>query len=408
MAAAVSTINTENLEEVWTTLPIIENLPQIENIRLIIRPLLPSDAEAYGSLQNQPNILFGTDSYLSESPDRFLHLTQTPLSKAVHFGLFRKENPDDHEGDLIGEGGIILSESSWPSIYCRLRQENQQSAGPFFYNLMENFWWSLPRRRTRLQVYPFSLVKDYQGIKRPIELLCVETQEGEDDKKNEEALKWRGFEPCGKLANNHTYWRSIRKFTFSTTIPILDNLPTPIQSSRLIIRPFIDSDIKALHSIRSQEKPMILLGKPKPDLDQDATRKYFEKTQSDLLMISFGIFLKENDGHEGEMIGYGGVRLPKSSWPEIHYIFKEEHWGKGYGTEYVKTLLSFWWSLPRQEKTLTTSASSVDFQPIPQTTELLCAWIDQGNLGSQNVVKKAGFKIYDRKNSMIAWKCSFP
>ena len=116
----------------------------------------------------------------------------------------------------------------------------------------------------------------------------------------------------------------------STTMPILDNLPTFTPSDRLIFRPLSPSDLEALHSIRRQPEPMLALGATKPDNDLNETRKYFEQSEKSNF-VRFGIFLKNLDGNEGELIGEGGVQIrntnwPSPSWSSPYYILKKEHW----------------------------------------------------------------------------------
>lgn len=107
--------------------------------------------------------------------------------------------------------------------------------------------------------------------------------------------------------------------------------------------------------------------------------------------MTFAILLKEKDGREGELIGEGGwTYLSLVGFTSITF-FKKEHWGYGYGTEFVRALIEFWWSLPRQDVQLRVPFFSVDLGETPKVTELLLAGVDPDNERSQKVIRKAGF-----------------
>ena len=406
--ATTSSMTTEQIKKVSTTVPHFEVVERINSDHpcLSIRPLFyPSDLEAYHSLWKQPLIHLDqdkndTDPHTDQNKtrDRLLRITKALPSLGMHYGIFLKEK-DGREGELIGEGGVKISENSWPSIYYTFRMDKNypEWIGPFL-NMLSKHWWSLPRKEKEIQVYSFSIPVDILGILRPFELLCAETRS--DDQDNARHLRSASFNPCGTLPNGHTYWRQSLNVTVSTTLPILENLTAPIYSTeRLIIRtPIIPLDIEAFYSLRKQSKPMQLLGLG-PDVDSNMTLRYFEYEQSGLTNVRFGIFLKEKDGREGELIGEGGVNAFKDSWPVIYYVFKEEHWNYGYATEFVKALLQFWWNLPRKDVQIREHYSSMDLRETPKVTELLCAYSDLDNERSKKVLQKAGFGMFERDPS---------
>lgn len=413
--ATTSSATTQQIQKVSTTVPRIEGLESIieDHPFVNIRPLLyPSDIKAYHSLWKQPLIHLDQDNYdtdphtdLSKTQDKLLRITKAQPSYGIHYGIFNKK--DDIEGELIGEGGVKISESSWPSIYYSFRKGSETSRwiNPFIF-MLSRHWWSLPRKEKEITVYSFSIPHDFLGIPRPFELLCADTRS--DDQENAKHLEESSFNPCGTLPNGHTYWRHSLKVTVSTTQPILENLSTPIQpSERLIYRTLkTPLDVEPLYSIRKQSEAMKLLGHHFPDQNSDRTRKVLLAEQSDLEKVQYGIFLKEKDGREGELIGYGGVNAFKGTWPSLFYVFKKEHWNYGYGTEFVKAFMIFWWSLPRKDVQLRVLYSYIDFREKPKVTELIVADTNKYNERSIKVLQKAGFvetEAYARADT-IYWR----
>jgi RimJ/RimL family protein N-acetyltransferase len=97
----------------------------------------------------------------------------------------------------------------------------------------------------------------------------------------------------------------------------------------------------------------------------------------------------------GELIGLGGVFATDSKlgWPEVGYMLRSEHWGRGYATEFLKAFVQMWWSLPRSEAETRVDAVSVDALRgrEVEVPELLCAMVESTNIGSLRVMEKAGF-----------------
>ena len=122
--------NDESFLDVLTTLPVIEDeLPIIQTDRLIIRPPVYSDIDAYYSLRTQPEAM--TDSGRG-IPDPDICVTLNKLERlikrdkdSVYFFIFLK-NPDGSEGDLIGDGGVhnLKSDSTgWPEFGYKFKKE---------------------------------------------------------------------------------------------------------------------------------------------------------------------------------------------------------------------------------------------------------------------------------------------
>ena len=196
----------------------------------------------------------------------------------------------------------------------------------------------------------------------------------------------------------------------NTTLPYINRseLPT-IYSDRLIIRPLVNSDIDAYHSLRSQPEAMRDSGRGRPDVNISETLNKLERLiGGDKDNIYFGIFIKNSDGLEGDLIGDGGVHNFKSEitgWPEYGYKFKKEFWGKGYATEFGKAFFKFWTSLPRKDVKIPVSSSSIDMNSSLYIKERLTAYTRYENLPSQNVLLKLGFQSFEGlKNGLINWR----
>lgn len=188
----------------------------------------------------------------------------------------------------------------------------------------------------------------------------------------------------------------------STTKPSHKNLPR-FSSERLIFRPLLASDFTAYLAIYKPETLLYNSGTSSTPAENyvenfvKGTREYFiERKLIDYAMV--GIFLKNTDGTEGELIGDGGVFLLDNNdgkWPEIYYVLKKEFWNKGYATEFVKKFLGVWWSLPRENTRMRVqSISPGNFFYPQEVKEQLVADINMSNKGSIRVIEKAGFEFY--------------
>jgi len=199
--------------------------------------------------------------------------------------------------------------------------------------------------------------------------------------------------------------------TISTTLPFIgDNLFEPILSDRLILRPLLLSDLQAFYTLRSQPEAMAHSNKGKPDANIDETFDKLKRLQPPYhdSHLYFGIFLKKSDGTEGDLIGDGGVHKfvsTKTGWPEFGYKFKKAYWGQGYATEFALAFIGFWLSLPRTQRSIQVTPSSIYHQDTLGTTELIYAWTTSDNKSSQRVLQKAGFESFKGlDNGLINWR----
>ncbi|TGJ80733.1 hypothetical protein E0Z10_g8039, partial [Xylaria hypoxylon] len=139
--------------------------------------------------------------------------------------------------------------------------------------------------------------------------------------------------------------------TVKTTLPSqpfpANAARSPIKTARLVIRPLTQDDLEALHVLRTQSEVMACTALGRIDRDLTDTQVKLDPflAPRDAKTYNPGIYLAST----GELIGLGGVFGTESElgWPEVGYMIKSEHWGRGYTTEFLKAFVKAWWSLPR-------------------------------------------------------------
>ncbi|KAJ2893804.1 hypothetical protein MKZ38_008213 [Zalerion maritima] len=259
----------------------------------------------------------------------------------------------------------------------------------------------------------------------------------------------------------------------ATTVPICppNAARKQIVTSRLVLRPVGQPDLSPLHRLRSQPEVMRWTKLGIVDNSLEATQQKLDPflPPNDLTTYNFAICLRRQDreGHEttqersgenlvlrdddyddehdvsGEFIGIGGCyqwglgpgENTLLGWPGLGYMIRKEHWGKGYGSEFMEGFLSAWRELPRQEIVRTVDESSVfpvsddckaadkddDDVQVGSTTaqikakEQLCALTEHTNFVSVRLLQKNGFtkaKEWKDKNhhpggtddvTLVAW-----
>jgi RimJ/RimL family protein N-acetyltransferase len=179
-----------------------------------------------------------------------------------------------------------------------------------------------------------------------------------------------------------------------TTRPVMEyyqSLAGPIITDRPIMRSYQSSDLPAYRTILTQ--PEAVGGSNMSSglaYTQDTLEGEFPPYQTEIYL---GVWLKNADGSEGDLIGDGGIHHLRTDgeWPELSFRFKKEFWGSGYATEFVRSFMSFWRSLPRESVQLRVpcaSACSLETSPVP---ERVYALVRKHNTASQKVLGKAWF-----------------
>ena len=115
----------------------------------------------------------------------------------------------------------------------------------------------------------------------------------------------------------------------------------PLETDRLLLRPYVDDDLDALHAIECREETARFLYNP--PLELDATRALLERRRTltaidddhdDLVLAAV---LKET----GALIGHVTLRRVSREHRqgEIGYVLHPDHQGHGYATEAAGVML---------------------------------------------------------------------
>lgn len=191
-----------------------------------------------------------------------------------------------------------------------------------------------------------------------------------------------------------------QRIKIRTTLPLIPPIDSrdEIHTPRLIIRAPRISDVPALHILRIQHEVMKYSTKGADKTLEDTRRSLDDVLPpNDSKTYHFLIFQKDT----GELIGKGGMHGITGynfGWPEVGYSFKQEAWGKGYGTEFLTAFLRKWWSLPRKEVEIEVDETSLDAEALvtgdAPVVEILVAVIDVKNSGSRRVLEKTRFELF--------------
>ncbi|PGH06966.1 hypothetical protein GX51_02004 [Blastomyces parvus] len=176
--------------------------------------------------------------------------------------------------------------------------------------------------------------------------------------------------------------------TFPTTIPT-------VESSRLRLRPIVDSDAAALFAIRSRPEVATYNHPKEPSKSIEQTRewmafKVYKDGPPDTVgrSFNFAILDKSIPETQEQLIGYVSVNFLVPC-PEIGYSLLPESWGKGYATEALQMMLKIWWDLPRRNSTEISGGDSGN----GERADKIYAVCNARNHASRNVLKKSGFYI---------------
>ena len=111
-----------------------------------------------------------------------------------------------------------------------------------------------------------------------------------------------------------------------------------IETERLILREFIDSDAISIYELNSDPEVIRYTGDlPFPSVS-DAEN--FLKDYSDYLRNGFGRWAAISKDRE-HFLGWCGLKLNEENFIDIGFRFFRKEWGKGYATESAKASLEF-------------------------------------------------------------------
>jgi RimJ/RimL family protein N-acetyltransferase len=141
-------------------MPSVPERPHIKTKRLIVRPILPSDLEAFHELRRRPETQDHSPTRGRPNRDlietgRHIEFLQPPYDQGHwYFGAFLAST-----GELIGEGGLPdcedMPRSGWPEAEILIKPEyRQQGYGTELWAAVLESWWDLPREKKRHQLLP--------------------------------------------------------------------------------------------------------------------------------------------------------------------------------------------------------------------------------------------------------------
>ncbi|QSS51870.1 N-acetyltransferase [Histoplasma capsulatum var. duboisii H88] len=180
--------------------------------------------------------------------------------------------------------------------------------------------------------------------------------------------------------------------------PVYVTFPTTLssmESSRLLIRPIVDTDAPALFAIRSRPEVAEHNHPKEPFKSLEQTRewmtfKIYKDGPPDIVgrSFNFAILDKSIPDTQEQLIGYVSVNMVVPC-PEIGYSLLPESWGKGYATEALQMMLKIWWDLPKRNDTESRGGDGGD----GKRADKAYAVCQAGNHASRKVLTKAGFEI---------------
>ncbi|KAJ9609531.1 hypothetical protein H2200_005858 [Cladophialophora chaetospira] len=174
-----------------------------------------------------------------------------------------------------------------------------------------------------------------------------------------------------------------------TTRPIFPAFAPTMTTARLLIRPMQQSDLEDFHVLRTQYEVMKWTSTGKIDRDLEATQIWLNRSLPPDGVSTFN-FAVEELSKPGKVTGALGCHQTEP--PECGYMFRVEHWGKGYATEAFRRWLQAWWELPRREVVIDDSDSgSQDATEVEFVPEVLRADIDEVNVASARILANSGF-----------------
>jgi RimJ/RimL family protein N-acetyltransferase len=115
------------------------------------------------------------------------------------------------------------------------------------------------------------------------------------------------------------------------------SIPLPIETERLVLRPFTADDVKAMLAVYGDPEVMRFI--PSGVLDAPATARMLDsygRVQATRGYAFWAVILKET----GELIGDAGFNVyAPTGEPELGYSLARAAWGRGYASEAARACL---------------------------------------------------------------------
>ena len=135
-------------------------------------------------------------------------------------------------------------------------------------------------------------------------------------------------------------------------------LPRQLSTTRLLLRPLGDGDVHDLFATYAQDPQVTRYMTWRPHQDLDETRRYVQScadTWASGVAAPWGVFTRAT----GELIGSEELRI-KTSRASLGYLLARAHWGQGYATEAVATVIA--WALDQPKLFRVWAVCDVDNQ----------------------------------------------
>lgn len=141
-------------------LPPVAERPALRTPRLVVRPLAPSDLDAFAALRADAALQRGStrrgrpDRDRDESAANLAALQAPHDARHWYWGAFLADT-----GELVGEGGIPDTEDQPTSGWARCEflvapAHQRQGLGTEMFHAVMDAWWALPRAPRRHQLLP--------------------------------------------------------------------------------------------------------------------------------------------------------------------------------------------------------------------------------------------------------------
>jgi len=120
-------------------------------------------------------------------------------------------------------------------------------------------------------------------------------------------------------------------------------VPLPLETERLVIRPYREDDALALHDVFGSAEVMRWTPSP-PSKDVAETTQRLSRTMAFTARQPPGLGLWALDARaSGEFLGQVGLFPVEGKGPEVEvaYELAPRAWGRGYGTEAARALLDY-------------------------------------------------------------------
>jgi len=111
-----------------------------------------------------------------------------------------------------------------------------------------------------------------------------------------------------------------------------------IETERLILREFLESDAKWMYGLNADPDVVRYTGDPAFESIDEA--RFFLENYSDYTRNGYGrwaVILKDTN----EFIGWCGLKLNEEDFVDIGFRFFKKHWAKGYASEAAKATLEY-------------------------------------------------------------------